>query len=49
MILRAMGQPQVNEEWADQHFITKNYSTVQGVLDSLEGGENNAKDGKTTE
>lgn len=49
MILRAMGQPQVNEEWADQHFITKNYSTVQGILDSLEGGENNAKDGKNTE
>lgn len=49
MILRAMGQPQVNEEWADQHFITKNYSTVQGVLDSLEGGENNVKDEKNTE
>ena len=49
MILRAMGQPQVNEEWADQQFITKNYSTVQGVLDSLEGGENNVKDEKNTE
>lgn len=49
MILRAMGRPQVNEEWADQHFITKNYSTVQGVLDSLEGGENNVKDEKNTE
>lgn len=23
MILRAMGQPQVDEAWADQHFITK--------------------------
>ena len=44
MILRAMGQPQVNEEWADQHFITKNYSTVQGVLAILDGGENNVKE-----
>ena len=43
MILRAMGQPQVDEAWADQHFITKNYSTIQSVLESLEGGENNGQ------
>lgn len=43
MILRAMGQPQVDEEWADQHFITKNYATIQSVLDSLEGGKNNGQ------
>lgn len=43
MILRAMGQPQVDAEWADQHIITKNYGTVQNVLNSLEGGDNNAK------
>lgn len=40
MILRALGEPQIDEEWADQHFITKNYSTVQELLDAMkEGGE----------
>lgn len=49
MILRAMGQPQINEEWANQHFITKNYSTVQDLLNSLEGGGENGGNGKNTE
>ena len=40
MILRALGEPQMDEDWADQHFITKNYSTVQGLLDAMkEGGK----------
>lgn len=49
MILRALGQPQINEDWADQHFITKNYGTVQNVLQDIEGGGESAKDGKNTE
>lgn len=49
MILRAMGQPQINEEWANQHFITKNYSTVQDLLNSLEGGGENGGNEKNTE
>ena len=49
MILRAMGQPQINEEWANKHFITKNYSTVQDLLNSLEGGGENGGNGKNTE
>lgn len=45
MLLRAMGEPQLSEEWADQHFITKNYSTIQEFLEEQskkggsEGGE----------
>lgn len=44
MILRAIGEPQIKEEWADQHFITKNYSSIQELLEELKGG---GKDGKT--
>lgn len=36
-------------EWANQHFITKNYSTVQDLLNSLEGGGENGGNGKNTE
>ncbi|MEG2526993.1 MAG: phage portal protein [Oscillospiraceae bacterium] len=34
-----LGQPLIDEPWAWQHFITKNYSTVADLLNSLEGGE----------
>lgn len=42
-----IGYSRINEEWADEHFITKNYATAAGSqLDdnnnSNEGGENNA-------
>ena len=43
MILRALEEPQIAEEWADQHFITKNYSTIQEILEEQNkkgGGEN---------
>lgn len=41
---RIIGEPAIDAEWADQHFITKNYSTIQDLLASLEtetqkGGE----------
>lgn len=44
MILRALEEPQIQEEWANQHFITKNYSTIQELLEeqSRKGGK---KDG----
>lgn len=35
-----LGQPLITEDWAWQHFITKNYSTVADLL-ALEGGETN--------
>ena len=33
MLLRALGEPQLSDEWANQHFITKNYSTIQDFLE----------------
>lgn len=33
MILRALEEPKIDEEWADKHFITKNYSTIQEILE----------------
>ena len=39
--LRALlGQPLINEPWAWQHFMTKNYSTVEELLAAM-GGESN--------
>lgn len=35
-ILEVIGKPRIDAEWADQHFITKNYSTIQDLLESLE-------------
>ncbi|MEL4859617.1 phage portal protein [Pseudoflavonifractor phocaeensis] len=34
-----LGQPLINEPWAWEHFITKNYATVEELLKALEGGE----------
>lgn len=36
-ILRAMGDQPINEPWADQHFMTKNYETVQQALLKMNG------------
>ncbi len=35
-IRRLIGESEINEDWANQHFITKNYSTIQELLESLE-------------
>ena len=35
-IRKVIGEPMIEEEWADQHFITKNYSTIQDLLESME-------------
>jgi HK97 family phage portal protein len=38
-IRKAVGDEPINEAWASQHFITKNYETVESALTALEGGE----------
>lgn len=42
-ILEVIGKPKLDDEWANQHFITKNYSTIQDLLAGLNIKE---KDGK---
>ena len=39
-IRKAVGDEIIDEPWAWQHFITKNYETVEQALKVLEGGEN---------
>ena len=39
-IRKAVGDEPIDEPWANQHFITKNYETVENALKALEGGEN---------
>lgn len=31
-ILEVLGRPKIDESWADQHFMTKNYSEIQDLL-----------------
>lgn len=38
-IRKAVGDEPINEKWADQHWITKNYETVELAMKSLEGGD----------
>ena len=43
MLLRAIGEPQINEEWANRHMMTKNYADIEEVLrqlDDKKGGTN---------
>jgi HK97 family phage portal protein len=35
-ILEVLGKPRIEEEWADQHFMTKNYSMIQDLLAGLD-------------
>lgn len=42
-ILQVIGKPKIDKEWADQHFMTKNYSEIEALLkeiDNENGGEN---------
>lgn len=39
----AVGDEIIDEPWAWQHFITKNYETIEQALKALEGGENGEK------
>lgn len=34
-ILDVVGKPLIDEEWANQHFMTKNYSKIQDLLEGL--------------
>ena len=34
-IRRVIGESYIDEEWANTHFITKNYSTIQEFLESM--------------
>ena len=37
-ILKVLKMQTIEEEWAEQHFITKNYATIQDLLNNLGGG-----------
>jgi len=39
-ILQLLGLPIIDEPWAWQHFITKNYTPIEEALKAVEGGEN---------
>lgn len=48
MLLRSIGEPQVDEDWANTHMMTKNYAGIEEILKKLgdnsgpkEGGEKN--------
>ena len=38
-IRKLVGEPVIDEPWAWQHWITKNYSSVEDLLNSLGGGQ----------
>lgn len=38
-IRRAMGQEPIDEEWANKYFMTKNYTSIEDLLKSIEGSE----------
>ena len=42
-VLQVIGKPKIDESWADQHFMTKNYSEIGAILRGIteeNGGEN---------
>ncbi len=43
-IRKAVGEEQIEEGWANQFFMTKNYATVEELLKGLEGGDKNGKE-----
>jgi HK97 family phage portal protein len=38
-VRRIVGEPGIDEPWADEHYITKNYQTLEDALRNMEGGE----------
>ncbi len=38
---KLVGEPPINEPWAYEHWMTKNYSPAQDVMNGLEGSEGN--------
>lgn len=50
MLLRAIGEPQINEEWANTHMMTKNYAGIEEILRELSSSAQKGgvkEDGKT--
>lgn len=39
--LKLLGREPIDEEWANEHYVTKNYQSVLSINDNLKGGENN--------
>lgn len=37
--LRATGQPEIQEEWANKHWLTKNIAGVETAMQEIEGGK----------
>ena len=48
-ILGVLGKPKIQEAWADQHFMTKNYSIIQDLLNKIEGSETNGTESNKVE
>lgn len=52
-VLQVIGKPKIDESWADQHFMTKNYSEIGAILKGIteenggENSENNQLEGGT--
>lgn len=52
-VLQVIGKPKIDESWADQHFMTKNYSEIGAILKGVteenggENSENNQLEGGT--
>jgi hypothetical protein len=42
-IRKAIGEEPIDAEWANQYFMTKNFATVEELLNYLEGGDRNEK------
>ena len=46
-IRKLVGENVINEPWANQHFMTKNYATVADVMTALDGGKPIEKENNT--
>jgi len=40
-ILKMLGRPTINEPWANQHYVTKNFALIEEMLKALTGGGEN--------
>jgi HK97 family phage portal protein len=43
-IRKAVGEEPIDEEWANQYFMTKNYTSVEELLQAVKGGEKGVKE-----